>query len=76
MHKILNRIVDGFGQPQDFDMLAELCLTMGAMPGTTICGLADGANWAVKTFLQKFPEDFKSRLKSRQVQGVAGAGVA
>ncbi len=74
MHKILNRIVDGFGKPQDFDMLAEVCLTMGAMPGTTICGLADGANWAVKTFLQKFPEDFKSRLKSQQVQGVALAG--
>ena len=71
MHKILNRIVAGYGKPRDFDLLLEVALSMGAMPGTTICGLADGANWAVRTFLQKFPEDFKARLKSAQVQGIA-----
>ena len=70
MHKMLNRIVDGYGRPRDFDMLMEIGQSMGSMPGTTICGLADGANWAVKTFLQKFPEDFKSRLKPEQVRGV------
>ncbi len=79
MHKMLNRIVAGFGRPRDFDMLMEVGLSMGSMPGTTICGLADGANWAVKTFLQKFPDDFKSRLKPEQVRGVtltpAGATV-
>jgi NADH-quinone oxidoreductase subunit F len=70
MHKMLNRIVAGYGKPQDFDLLMEIGLSMGSMPGTTICGLADGANWAVRTFLQKFPEDFKARLKSDHVQGV------
>ncbi len=70
MHKMLNRIVAGFGRPADFDLLLEVGLSMGSMPGTTICGLADGANWAVKTFLQKFPQDFKSRLKPEQVRGV------
>ena len=76
MHKILNRIAAGFGKPRDFDLLMEVALSMGAMPGTTICGLADGANWAVRTFLQKFPEEFKARLKSPQVQGVNLAPVA
>jgi NADH-quinone oxidoreductase subunit F len=70
LHKMLNRIIAGYGKPKDFDLLMEMALSMGAMPGTTICGLADGANWAVKTFLQKFPEDFKARLKSDQVRGV------
>ncbi len=70
MHKMLNRIVAGYGKPRDFDMLMEVGLSMGSMPGTTICGLADGANWAVRTFLQKFPEDFKARIKSDHVQGV------
>ncbi len=71
MHKILNRIVAGRGKPHDLDMLLELSQTMGAMPGTTICGLADGANWAVKTFLQKFPDDFKAVVKSPLVAGVS-----
>jgi NADH-quinone oxidoreductase subunit F len=48
----------------------ELALSQGAMPGTTICGLADGTNWVTKTILQKFPEDFKKYIRSDAVQGV------
>ncbi len=70
MHKMLNRIVAGYGTAKDFDLLLEVGLSMGSMPGTTICGLADGANWVVKTFLQKFPDDFKKRLKRDVVAGV------
>jgi NADH-quinone oxidoreductase subunit F len=70
MHKMLNRILDGRGKPKDMDMLMELALSQGAMPGTTICGLADGTNWVVKTILQKFPEDFKKYIRSDMVQGV------
>ncbi|HVX86418.1 MAG TPA: hypothetical protein VH253_16670, partial [Phycisphaerae bacterium] len=46
----------------------------GSMPGTTICGLADGTNWVMKTILQKFPEDFKRAIKSESVQGVEVTG--
>jgi NADH-quinone oxidoreductase subunit F len=70
MHKMLNRILAGHGRPKDLDMLMELALSQGAMPGTTICGLADGTNWVVKTILQKFPEDFKKYIRSETVQGV------
>ena len=78
MHKMLNRMLDGRGRPKDLDMLMELGLAQGSMPGTTICGLADGTNWVIKTILQKFPEDFKKHIKSDTVKGVqlTAAGVA
>lgn len=58
MRKIMDRIVDGGGRPKDLDMLLELEKTMGIMPGTTICGLADGTAWATRTFINKFYDEF------------------
>jgi NADH:ubiquinone oxidoreductase subunit F (NADH-binding) len=58
MRKIMDRIVDGGGRAQDIDMLLELEKTMGIMPGTTICGLADGTAWATRTFINKFYDEF------------------
>lgn len=58
MRKILDRIVDGSGKARDLDMLMELEKTMGIMPGTTICGLADGTAWATRTFITKFYDEF------------------
>jgi NADH-quinone oxidoreductase subunit F len=58
MLKILNRIMDGGGRAKDLEMLLELEKTMGIMPGTTICGLADGTAWATRTFINKFYEEF------------------
>src|SRR3954463_1570221 len=61
MRKILDRIVDGYGRATDLDMLLELEKTMGIMPGTTICGLADGTAWATRTFINKFYDEFAAR---------------
>jgi len=61
MHKILNRILEGQGRVKDLDMLLELEKTMGIMPGTTICGLADGTAWATRTFITKFYDEFAAR---------------
>ncbi|MCY2952912.1 MAG: NADH-quinone oxidoreductase subunit NuoF [Planctomycetota bacterium] len=58
MHKILSRILDGGGRASDLDMLLELEKTQGIMPGTTICGFADGTAWATRTFINKFYEEF------------------
>lgn len=58
MTKILDRIVAGYGKATDLEMLLELEKTQGIMPGTTICGLADGTAWATRTFINKFYEDF------------------
>jgi len=61
MVKILNRIMDGMGRRRDIDLLMELEKTMGIMPGTTICGLADGTAWATRTFINKFYDEFAAR---------------
>jgi NADH-quinone oxidoreductase subunit F len=58
MLKILNRIIDGGGRAKDLEMLLELEKTMGIMPGTTICGLADGTSWATRTFINKYYDEF------------------
>jgi NADH-quinone oxidoreductase subunit F len=61
MRKILDRIVDGMGRAKDLEMLMELEKTMGIMPGTTICGLADGTSWATRTFINKYYDEFAAR---------------
>lgn len=67
MNKILNRITDGGGRVKDLDMLMELEKTMGIMPGTTICGLADGTSWATRTFINKFYDEFASAVMQADV---------
>jgi NADH-quinone oxidoreductase subunit F len=61
MRKILDRIVAGDGRAKDLDMLMELEKTMGIMPGTTICGLADGTAWSTRTFINKFYDEFAAK---------------
>jgi len=46
---------------------------MGAMQGTTICGLADGNNWAVRTLVNRYRDEFEARLKP--VSGSIARGV-
>jgi len=58
MYKILQRIEGGRGTTSDLDMLLELTGTMGALPGNTICGLADGTSWALRTMIEKFRDEF------------------
>ena len=50
--------------------VGEFADRIGIMPGTTICGLADGAGWPVKTAIRKFRPEFESYLKSGPRQGV------
>jgi NADH-quinone oxidoreductase subunit F len=47
---------------------------MGIMPGTTICGLADGTNWAVRTIVNKYRDEFEARVKPSLVPVTAGGG--
>jgi len=48
-------------EQKDLDMLMELEKTMGIMPGTTICGLADGTSWATRTFINKYYDEFAAK---------------
>ncbi len=62
--KILKRIREGQGTMADLKTLDDISKTIGTMPGTTICGLADGAAWPIKNALQKFRPEFEEFIKS------------
>jgi NADH-quinone oxidoreductase subunit F len=64
MQKILWRIRSGQGELRDLDLLTEVAGSMGIIPGTTICGLSDGAGWPVKNAIQKFRPEFEEFIKS------------
>jgi NADH-quinone oxidoreductase subunit F len=60
----LDRIRHGKGRLEDIDLLLEVANSMGIIPGTTICGLADGAAWPVKNALTKFRGEFEEFIRS------------
>ena len=64
MHKILARIRMGEGQSRDLDLLNEVASSMGIIPGTTICGLSDGAAWPIKNAIKKFRSEFEEYIQT------------
>jgi NADH-quinone oxidoreductase subunit F len=64
--RILERIRHGDGQLEDLDLLHEVAASMGIIPGTTICGLSDGAAWPVKNAIKKFRGEFEDYIRSKQ----------
>ncbi|HEX2476224.1 MAG TPA: NADH-quinone oxidoreductase subunit NuoF [Lacipirellulaceae bacterium] len=62
--KILERIRSGRGKLEDIDLLLEIGNSMGIIPGTTICGLADGAAWPIKNAVTKFRAEFEEYIRS------------
>ena len=62
MTRILDRIRSGQGRSEDLDLLVEVAGSMGIIPGTTICGLSDGAAWPVKNAIAKFRADFEAYI--------------
>ncbi len=63
MLKITERILRGQGRREDLQILDEVGKSIGIMPGTTICGLADGAGWPVKNALAKFRGEFEEYIR-------------
>ena len=53
-YKTMKRIKAGGGRLEDLDIMLHLANNMGIIPGTTICGLADGAAWPIKNAIAKF----------------------
>src|SRR4051812_6669281 len=64
MTKILERVREGHGRLDDLDLLLEIANSMGIIPGTTICGLSDGAAWPVKNAIAKFRPEFEEYIRS------------
>ena len=63
MPKISDRSRRGRGRLEDLKILDEVGQNIGIMPGTTICGLADGAGWPVKNAVQKFRAEFEEYIR-------------
>ena len=64
MTKMLERMRRGRGRMEDLDILKEIADSIGIIPGTTICGLADGAAWPVKNAITKFRAEFEETIRS------------
>jgi NADH-quinone oxidoreductase subunit F len=64
MLKIMDRMRHGQGRMEDLTILDEVGKNIGIMPGTTICGLADGAGWPVKNAIAKFRSEFEDYLRN------------
>jgi NADH-quinone oxidoreductase subunit F len=64
MMKMLDRMRHGSGRMEDLDILKEIADSIGIIPGTTICGLADGAAWPVKNAITKYRTEFEDYIRS------------
>jgi NADH-quinone oxidoreductase subunit F len=63
MHKILERIERGAGEPADLEVLLDVA---AKMEGQTICAFADAAAWPIQGMLRHFRDDFEAHLKHRK----------
>jgi NADH-quinone oxidoreductase subunit F len=71
MMKMMDRIRRGQGRLEDLKILDEVAKSIGIMPGTTICGLADGAGWPVKNAVAKFRPEVEEWIKAGRVSNRA-----
>ena len=69
--RIITRIKKGKGRLKDLDILLNISESIGIMPGTTICGLADGAAWPMKNAIKKFRDEFEGYIKKTNPAGWA-----
>ncbi|MGE3779184.1 MAG: NADH-quinone oxidoreductase subunit NuoF [Pirellulaceae bacterium] len=67
--KMLNRIRAGRGRWKDLDLLLEIADNMGIIPGTTICGLSDGAAWPIKNTIRKFRGELEAYIQRTNPDG-------
>lgn len=59
MLKILDRIDNGMGRPEDIDLLKDVA---NNIEGNTICAFGDAAAWPVKWAIKKFMSDFEKKV--------------
>ena len=67
--RMVRRIKAGRGRLVDLDLLAEIADSIGIIPGTTICGLADGAAWPIKNAIQKFRPELEEYIRRTNPTG-------
>ena len=63
MHRIIDRIVDGKGVPEDIERLYAIS---HANDGTTICGMGDAAGFATVGILNKYRDEFEYFIANKR----------
>ncbi|MHB8971159.1 MAG: NADH-quinone oxidoreductase subunit NuoF [Pirellulaceae bacterium] len=67
--RMLQRIRAGRGRLKDLELLLEVGDSMGIIPGTTICGLSDGAAWPIKNAIRKFRGEMEEYVRRTNPHG-------
>jgi NADH-quinone oxidoreductase subunit F len=62
LYKIVHRIENGLGRPEDLDMLNSIT---GNIMGRTICALGDAASMPVQSFIKHFGDEFEYHIKNK-----------
>jgi len=62
VYRMLSRIVDGKGKPDDLDLLMAVA---NKIEGHTICALGDAAAWPVQSFLRRFRHEFEYMIENK-----------
>lgn len=68
-YRMITRIQAGKGRIKDLDLLLEIADSIGIIPGSTICGLADGAAWPMKNSIRKFRDEFEDFIRTTNPKG-------
>jgi NADH-quinone oxidoreductase subunit F len=63
MHKLVQRIERGAGEPADLEILLDVA---GKMEGQTICAFSDAAAWPIQGMLRHFRGDFERHIGERK----------
>lgn len=61
IEKIFKRISRGKGVPGDVELIESVC---SQIAGHTICAFGEALSWPAQSFIRKFPEEFKARIKA------------
>lgn len=62
MYKVIHRIENGQGKPEDLDLLSSV---LGNISGRTICALGDAAAFPVQSFLKHFRSEFEYHIEHK-----------
>jgi len=73
MLKILDRMRHGEGRKEDLEILADVGHRIGIIPGTTICGLSDGAGLADQECGEEVPSRVRVVYQERHQESAPGA---
>jgi NADH-quinone oxidoreductase subunit F len=63
MYRILHRIENGKGRPEDMDLLMDIC---DNIEGNTICPLGDAAVPSVRTSIKLFRDEYEYHIKHKK----------